>query len=402
MYQRLFKEISSGTKSSSLKKEILCYYINNGETTLADLGKEMDLSVPTVTKLIAELIEEGFVVDFGKQDTTGGRKPNIYGLNQDSGYFLGVDINYSTISIGLINFNGLMIHSKLNIPYRVDHSVAKFDELYLIIENFINHTKLDRNKILNIGINIPGRVNTKTGHSYSYFYIDERPITEILKEKIGINVTIDNDSRSMTYGEFLSGCVKGEKNIVYVNVSWGLGMGLIIDGKLYYGKSGFSGEFGHYPTFDNDKLCHCGKKGCLETETSGRYIYDKFMEKLGNGNTSILSETFKSKGDISLDEIVQAALKDDMLAIELIEEVGSTLGKNLAGIINIFNPELVVIGGVLSQSGDYLFLPLKSAIKKYSLNMVSNDSILKLSKLGAKAGVIGACLLARSKSIGLL
>lgn len=189
---------------------------------------------------------------------------------------------------------------------------------------------------------------------------------------------------------------------MYVNVSWGLGMGLIIDGKLYYGKSGFSGEFGHYPTFDNDKLCHCGKKGCLETETSGRYIYDKFMEKLGNGNTSILSETFKSKGDISLDEIVQAALKDDMLAIELIEEVGSTLGKNLAGIINIFNPELVVIGGVLSQSGDYLFLPLKSAIKKYSLNMVSNDSILKLSKLGAKAGVIGACLLARSKSIGLL
>lgn len=143
----------------------------------------MDLSVPTVTKLIAELIEEGFVVDFGKQDTTGGRKPNIYGLNQDSGYFLGVDINYSTISIGLINFNGLMIHSKLNIPYRGDHSVAKFDELYLIIENFINHTKLDRNKILNIGINIPGRVNTKTGHSYSYFYIDERPITEILKEK---------------------------------------------------------------------------------------------------------------------------------------------------------------------------------------------------------------------------
>ena len=108
------------------------------------------------------------------------------------------------------------------------------------------------------------------------------------------------------------------------------------------------------------------------------------------------------KGDITLGDIVQAALEDDMLAIELIEEVGATVGRSIAGLINIFNPELVVIGGVLSEAGDYLLLPLRSAVKKYSLNLVNNDSALKISKLGSKAGIIGACMLARSKTIGLI
>lgn len=396
------EEINSGTKNALLKKEILCYYINQGENTLADLGKEMSLSIPTVTKLVGELIDEGYVVDYGKLETAGGRRPNVYGLNQNSGYFMGVDVNYSSLSIGMINFNGILIYSEIDIPFKVDNTIEKFEALCEIINNFITRSGIQRNKILNIGINIPGRINTRTGHSFSYFYLDERPLTEIFTEKLGINVSIDNDSRAMTYGEFLSGSVQGEKDIVYINIGWGLGMGLIINGELYYGKSGFSGEFGHYPTFENEKLCHCGKKGCLETEASGMYIYRTFIEKLKNGNTSILSKKFKEGEKLLLNDIIQAALQDDMLAIELIEEVGTTLGKSMAGLINIFNPELVVIGGALAEAGDYLLLPLRSSIKKFSLNMVSSDSKLKLSKLGDKAGIMGACMLARSKTIGLI
>ena len=402
MTNKFIQEINSGSKNASLKKDILSYYINNGENTLADLGKEMELSIPTVTKLVGELIDDGYVVDFGKLETSGGRRPNIYGLNQDSGYFLGIDISYYGLSIGHINFNGKLVNSEINIPYKIDNSEEGFDNLCTIINNFIEQHNIPREKILNIGVNIPGRVNTTSGHSYSYFYLDERPLTDLFTERLGINTSIDNDTRAMAYGEYLAGSIQGEKDIVYINIGWGLGMGLIINGELYYGKSGFSGEFGHYPTFDNEKLCHCGKKGCLETEASGRYIHKTFIERLKNGNTSILSKRFKGEEELMLNDIIGAALEDDILAIELIEEVGTTLGKGIAGLINIFNPELVVIGGALAEAGDYLLLPLRSSIRKYSLNMVSSDSKLKISKLGDKSGVIGACMLARSKTVGLV
>lgn len=402
MEHTFIEEIELGSKNAMLKINIIRYYINNGENTLADLGKEMDLSVPTVTKLVTELIEEGYVVDFGKQETTGGRRPNIYGVNPDSGYFVGVDIKHFRINIGLINFKGDMVESKFSIPFSYENTQDSFDKLCIIINDFVDHLSIPKPKILSAGINISGRVNSETGHSYSLYFFSEKPLSEIFQERLGMHVTIDNDSRSMAYGEFMSGLVKGEKNVLFVNVSWGLGLGIIIDGKLYYGKSGFSGEFGHLSAFDNEVLCHCGKKGCLETQASGSFIYRRFLEKIAEGNSSILEKRMKKGEHIIQEDILEAAMKEDMLAIELIEEVGNTLGKHIAGLINLFNPELVIIGGVVALTGDYLLLPIRSAVKKYSLNLVSKDTSIKLSKLGDKAGVVGACMLARSKMLGLI
>jgi predicted NBD/HSP70 family sugar kinase len=234
------------------------------------------------------------------------------------------------------------------------------------------------------------------------YYFNEQPLTEIFQERLGIHATIDNDSRAMAYGEFMNGLVGDEKNVLFVNCSWGLGLGIITNGQLYYGKSGFSGEFGHLSVFDNDVICHCGKKGCLETQASGSYIHRRFLEKMAEGYSSILDKKKKKGEPITQEDILDAALKEDMLAIELIEEVGNTLGKHIAGLINLFNPELVIIGGVVALTGDYLLLPIRSTIKKYSLNLVSKDTGIKLSKLGDKAGVIGACLLARSKMLGII
>jgi len=224
----------------------------------------------------------------------------------------------------------------------------------------------------------------------------------MFEEKLGIDVSIDNDSRAMAYGEYIKGRVQAEKNIIYVNVGWGLGLGIIVNGQLYYGKSGFSGEFGHITAFENEILCHCGKKGCLETEASGSALYRKFLEKLHNGQSSLLTQQKENEDEITLNDIIDVALQEDILAIELIEEVGNTLGKHVAGLINLFNPELVIIGGTLANAGDYLILPLRSAIKKYSLNLVNKDSSIKVSKLGDKAGLLGASLLARSKFLGLI
>lgn len=399
---KFLEEIKQGIRSASLKKDIICYYINNGDDTLADLGKELNFSVPTVTKMVGELIEDGIVMDFGKMETPGGRRPNIYGLNQSSGYFIGVDISQKHVHIGLINFKGDLIDEQMDISFEEAHPHERFERLCEIIEDFMSHTVVPKDKILSIGINISGRVNPQTGHSYSFFYFDERPLTEMFEEKLGIDVSIDNDSRAMAYGEYIKGRVQAEKNIIYVNVGWGLGLGIIVNGQLYYGKSGFSGEFGHITAFENEILCHCGKKGCLETEASGSALYRKFLEKLHNGQSSLLTQQKENEDEITLNDIIDVALQEDILAIELIEEVGNTLGKHVAGLINLFNPELVIIGGTLANAGDYLILPLRSAIKKYSLNLVNKDSSIKVSKLGDKAGLLGASLLARSKFIGLI
>lgn len=402
MKHTYIEEIELGSKNAILKINIIKFYINNGADTLAELGKEMGLSVPTVTKLVGELMEEGYVIDFGKQETNGGRRPNIYGINPDSGYFVGVDVKKFKINMAIINFKGDTTDSKLNIPFNYENTQESFDHLCTIIKQFIDDLTIPQNKILSIGINMSGRVNTETGHSYSSYFFSERPLTEIFQERLGFHVTIDNDSRSMAYGEFISGEVNGEKNVLFVNVSWGLGLGIITDGKLYYGKSGFAGEFGHIIAFDNDVICHCGKKGCLETGASGSFIYRRFMEKVAEGNSTVLENRIKKGEAIIQEDILNAALHEDMLAIELIEEVGTSLGKHIAGLINLFNPELVIIGGAVATTGDYLLLPIKSAVKKYSLNLVSKDTTIKLSKLGGKAGVIGACMLARSKMLGLI
>ena len=398
MRQQLLKEIELGSKSALVKKRIITHYIYNGSSTITDLSKELDLSIPTVTKFISEMCEDGYINDYGKLETSGGRHPSLYGLNPESGYFIGVDIKKFAVNIGLINFKGDMMELKMNIPYKFENTPEAMEELCTLISSFIKKTKVNTEKILNININISGRVNPESGYSFSLFNFSECPLAEVLTEKIGYQVCIDNDTRAMTYGEYLQGCVKGEKNIIFVNVSWGLGIGIIIGGKIYTGKSGFSGEFGHINVFDNEILCHCGKKGCLETEASGSAIYRILQERIKNGECSILSNrTNNQELPLTLDEIISAVNKEDLLCIEIVEEIGQKLGKQIAGLINIFNPELVIIGGTLSLTDDYIAQPIKTAIRKYSLNLVNQDSAITVSKLKDKAGVVGACMLARSR-----
>lgn len=398
MKQALLKEIEIGSKNALLKKKIITHYIYNGCSTITDLAKELDLSVPTVTKFISEMCEEGYINDYGKLETSGGRHPSLYGLNPESGYFIGVDIKKFAINIGLINFKGDMLELNMNTPYKFENTQEALERLCDLIKNFIKETEVNKDKIMNICINISGRVNPESGYSFSMFNFSERPLAEVLTEKIGFPVCIDNDTRAMTYGEYMKGNVTGEKNIIFVNISWGLGIGIIIDGKIYTGKSGFSGEFGHVNVFDNEIICHCGKKGCLETEASGSAFHRIFLERIKNGETSILSNRLKEKNKpLTLDELIEAACKEDPLCIEIVEEIGQKLGKQIAGLINIFNPEMVIIGGTLSRTGDYITQPIKTAVRKYSLNLVNKDSVIVTSKLKDKAGIIGACMLARSR-----
>lgn len=397
-----FSFTDCSSKNATLKKRIIQYLIISCNSSIADIAKEMELSVPTVTKLVMELLEDGYILDSGKQNTNGGRKPNIYGLNPESGYFVGVDVQRKRVLLATIDFNGKLIDQNETVPYVLENTPEALDQLCSIIETYINNLPIERNKILQVGVNMSGRINSISGYSYSFFYFSERPLSQIIEDYIQIPVNLENDSRAMMYGEYMAGSVKGEKDILFININWGLGAGIITDGKLYYGKSGFSGEFGHISAFDNEIICRCGKKGCLETEASGYAIQRILLERHAQGSTTILSDKIKETGDITLNDFVDAVLKEDILAIEILEYVGHNLGRWIAGVINIFNPELVVLGGPISQTQDYIRLPIKSAIRKYSLNLVNQDTNLIISKLGERAGLIGACFLSRGKVLDML
>ncbi len=397
MVHRLIEELESGTKGTVTQKRIIAYLMHTHFSTIPDLAREIDLSVPTVTKFVMEMVESGYIVNYGKQETSEGRPPNVYGLNPGSAYTIGVDIRAFCLHIGLMNFTGDIVDSEMGLECCLENSPAGLETLVEHIRNFIDRHESVKNKILQIGVNISGRVNPEEGYSYSMFNFEERPLSEVLSDKLGIPVRIDNDTRAMAYGEMLKGVVKAEKDIVFINVSWGLGAAFIIDGKMYEGRSGFSGEFGHFSVFDNEIICRCGKKGCLETEVSGQALHRLLCEKVKGGQNSILAKKIlSSTEEVTLEEIVEATNKEDMLCIELVEEIGRKLGRYLAGLINLFNPELVVIGGTLARTEDYILQPVKTAVRKYSLNLVNRDSAIVLSKLQNKAGVVGACLLARN------
>ncbi len=397
MTKSFFLNSDKNVKNIQIKKSIINLFINEGNNTITELSKELDVSIPTITKFINELIDRELIMEYGKVQTSGGRYPILYGLKPDSIYFIGADMSRHHLHIALMNFKGEIVDYQMGIKYEFKNTAESFDILHEHLQSFIDNVKVPKNKLFNINLNISGRVNPESGYSYSNFYFSEQPITEILTEKLNFNVGIDNDTRAMALGEYMSGAVQGEKNVIFVNAGWGLGIGIIIDGKPYYGKSGFSGEFGHFPIFDNEILCHCGKKGCLETEASGRAVHRMVIERIKNGESSILTKQVNDLDTLTLTDIMQAVAKEDPLCIEIIEEVGYILGKYIAGLINIFNPELVVIGGQLSLAEGFLLLPIKSSIRKYSLNLVNRDSKIVTSKLKLKAGIVGACMVARSR-----
>lgn len=397
MVKNLFFKSDKSPKNIQIKKDIITHFISAGNDTISELSKILDLSVPTITKFITELMEQGLIAEFGKVHTPGGRHPIVYGLNPTSAYFVGVDMTRHHLHIALMDFTGNIVEKQFGISYTYENTPESLDQLCDYIQNFIDRTGERKQKIFNINLNISGRVNPESGYSYSSFYFNERPISETLSNRLKYNVGIDNDTRAMAYGEYMKGIVDGEQNVIFVNISWGIGVGIIIDGKPYYGKSGFSGEFGHFPVFDNELLCHCGKKGCLETEASGLAIHRMVLERIANGESTILTNIVKDLNKLTLTDIIKATNMEDTLCIEIVEEVGNKLGRYISGLINIFNPELVVIGGQVAETDGFVMLPIKSAIRKYSLNLVNKDSEIVASKLTNKAGVIGACMIARSR-----
>jgi len=384
-------------KNIRLKKKILAFFATNGNSTIAELSKEFNISIPKINESITELIDEKLVKDYGKSTAGIGRKPNTYGLEANSAFFIGVQVGNDNLSITMINMKKEIVSYKDDIPYLLENNEKSLQIICVEIKEFIAKQNIKKDKILGLGINLSGRINYSSGYSYSYFNFYEDPLSKYFEQEIGINTFLENDTKALSYAEFNSGIIKNEKDVLFINIDTGIGLGILINNNVYYGKSGFSGEFGHIPMFENDILCRCGKIGCLETEASGHALRRIVIEKIKNGSTSILSNKFNNIDDIKLNDIIQAAQKDDNLSIESINYIGDKLGRGLAALINIFNPELIIVGGQIAKADDYLSLPLLNAINKYSLSIVNKDTRVIFSQKGASEAAYGACLLIRDR-----
>lgn len=406
--QPLLKQFNSNglsgvaIKDIARKKRIVSQMSSRDEITINDISESLNISIPKASELLNGLAEDGFIKETSKRSVGQGRKASFYALRADSYYFLGVEIKKYKINIGVMGFDKVMVKAKNNIPFLYKEAGESLTEVLQIINNFLEETQIERHKIAGLGLSVAGRINVKTGKILTIYHFADAPVKDFLEKELGIPVFLDNDSRTIAYGEFNFGKRLLEKEVLILNLDYGIALGIFVNGKPVYGASGYAGELGHIPLFDNEKICFCGKKGCLETEASGKALIDRITEQMNKGSNSILQTVLERKGFLELEDIIDAVTKGDSLTLQTISAIAEKLGRGLAVTINIFNPELIIIGGILAAIGDPLLLPVKNAIIMHSLSLVNSDTTVVLSGLYNKAGLLGCCLLVRDKILGLV
>lgn len=267
------------------------------------------------------------------------------------------------------------------------------------IAHALKSADITKNKIRAIGIGAAGISNPETGILYTSPNLPgwkDVPIRDIIQREIGINTFLTNDAKAAALGELSFGAGKGARNLIYITLSTGIGGGLIIDGKLYGGAAGAAGEIGHMTIDINGPHCNCGNTGCWEILASGTALAREAKKQIEQGaGTTILSY---SKGKIELvtaQTVYAAALEGDRLAVELIGQNGSYVGVGLANLINIFNPELIIIGGGLSHMGDMLLKPAMAVIKERAFKASYEAVRLTIAQLGDDVGALGAIVFAQ-------
>ena len=380
---------------------ILKQVMSKGSFSISEICTLTGLSTTSIAKYVSRMVKEGLIDMLDQVKAEGrGRRAVRYGAGAESNCFLGVDVSSYSLGLGVMDLSGEMRASRVDNNFRTENTHECLELVLSKIREFLD-SQPELPKISSAHFNLSGRVNSRAGTSASSFSFEETletPLSRLLSERLGVPVYIANDTQAMAYGEYHARPEEKWENMLFVNAGWGLGLGIIIGGKLYAGGNGYAGEIGHMHMFDNNILCHCGKKGCLETEVSGRAISRKLSERIKAGESSVLSGKVHRNETITTDDIILALEKEDPLCMELVSRTGSALGMHLSGIMNLLNPDAIVIGGSLSRAASYYFLQYAAlAIKQHSLKLISSNVPVVSSVLGNSAGLRGACLLARDR-----
>ena len=387
-------------KTDLTRRAIIARMAADGDSTLADLAAQLNISIPTATKLVAELVEEGLVCDLGKVETAGGRRPNVFGLSGSAVYFAGIAIRRDRLDMVITDLqNNVAAHHTVD-DFVLADTPACLEKILAETNKFLRESGIQHSKMLAAGVSLPGRVNPDTGCSYTYFNNPDTPLHQVFQVNLALRTLIENDTRAQCYAEYLARREENIRDMLYVNIGRGFAVGIVAGGRIYRGKSGFAGEFGHVPMFDNGMICQCGRRGCLETEVSGIAIENRVRALIDSGAGTSVRE--RADGSIHIDDIIEAARRDDTLSIELIEQAAEKAGRSVAMLLNIFNPELVVVGGNLAAAGDYMMLPMQAAVNKHSVGLVYNDTRFAIAKTDSRVAATGAAMMIRNNIIGLL
>ncbi len=370
---------------------IIEYLYRNGHATNPELVKLTKMSSPTINKILMELIELDLVKELGHGASIGGRRPNLYGINPNANYIISIDIDCRMIKMGVFNLQNEAVSEIIIYFDNVKNKKQVFEEIFKRLDSLLASVNFQTSQYLGIGISLPGLVDAQTGESYKDILINDMSLEDAFKSRYKLPTFTGNDSRVMALGEQAFGAARNKENVLCINICDGVGMGIIMNGKIYEGKSGFAGELGHINVVDDGLLCTCGKKGCLETVASGSALVQQAQRSIASGKQSLMTEMVNNNlENIQVSTIIEAMENGDVFAIELISRAGEYLGKGIAGLIHIFNPEMVIIGGNIACAKHFLLDPIHQSLNKYSIHRIKKDTEIIASSLEGKVKLLGA------------
>ncbi|MHC2993042.1 ROK family transcriptional regulator [Pontibacter sp. HJ8] len=374
------------------KIKIVRHLYVKGARSNADICGRFSISSPTSMALLNELMAEGLVERQGRGESVGGRKPELYGLRNNSLFVLSINMEKFSTRMAIFDNNNNNITGTHTFPIRISKDLRALEELHQHASSLILSSGIDEQKLMGIGLSLPGLVASKEGGSYTYLQTgqNQMPLQELLTLKFSKPVYIQNDVKSATLAEYRFGAAQGKKDALVLTLDWGIGLGVIMDGKLRIGTSGFAGEFGHVPFVEDGILCHCGKRGCLETVASGSALARMAREGMQSGQDTLLKElSGRELEKIEPHEVIEAANEGDQYAIQILAETGRNLGKGIAMLIQLFNPELIIIGGKMAEARQYITTPIQQSINTYCMTQLRERTVVALSRLGQEAGILG-------------
>ncbi len=384
------------TKQAIYQRKIIKHLYFGGTLSCADLSELTRKSVPLTTRVINELIEEGYVVETGLASSTGGRRPQTYALQTDLLYIVTVAMDQLITRIAILDMHNNYVGEIRQVDIVLSNKTEALPLLISHIQEHILQSGIAKEKFVGIGIGMPGFVDVIKGVNHSFLKTDNgQNIAHLIEYAVGVPVLIDNDSSLIALAELKFGSARGRKNAMVINIGWGIGLGMIVTGELFRGYNGFAGEFSHIPLFSNNKMCSCGKSGCLETETSLLVVAQKAIQGLKEGRTSLLKPEHLAldKAESTTKTIIEAAIAGDRFAVELLSDAGYNIGRGIAILIHLFNPELIILSGRGAIAGKLWLTPIQQAINEHCIPKISENTSIEISSLKYQAELIGGAAL---------
>ncbi|MGD8191838.1 ROK family glucokinase [Brevibacillus ginsengisoli] len=314
----------------------------------------------------------------------------------DTAIIAGVDLGGTAIKVALFDTTGAML-GKTQVPTPVQEGIDTIiSTIHHTVLNLIGEIKLDKTKLLGIGVGVPGFVDEKTGVILEAvnLHCKNVPLRDSLQKLANVPVFIGNDANNAALGEMWQGSGKGANDLVAITLGTGVGGGVIVGGQVIQGVTGAGGEIGHISIVPSGgPQCNCGKTGCLETYTSATAIKREGNRAAQEQTSPFLAERLSSQGKVNAKDVFDAAIAGDEAALAIVDQAAYYLGLGLSHLATILNPAKIVIGGGVSAAGDFLFDRVRASFKQFTLPICYDACEILPATTGNDAGVIGAAWL---------